>query len=228
MKKIIVTGCSSGIGFYLAESLSKSDYKVIGLARNEPKEKYNFEFQTCDVRNLTSVKSFFSKIRREKDVFGLLNVAGVASMNLLATTPEKTIIDIVNTNLIGTIFCTKEIIPAFISSKSGRIINFSSFAVKIGIKGECVYVASKAGVEGFTRSIARELASFNVTVNCISPGPVKTNLTKNVPKSYIDKVIDHQIINEQCNEEDILNCVKIILNPKSDKITGENFTIGGF
>ena len=57
MKKIIVTGCSSGIGFYLAESLSKSDYKVIGLARNEPKEKYNFEFQTCDVRNLTSVKS---------------------------------------------------------------------------------------------------------------------------------------------------------------------------
>jgi len=228
MKKIIVTGCSSGIGFYLAESLSKSDYKVIGLARNEPKEKCNFEFQTCDVRNLSSVKSFFSKIRREKDVFGLLNIAGIASMNLLATTPDETISNIVNTNLIGTIFCTKEIIPAFISSKCGRIINFSSFAVKIGIKGESVYVASKAGVEGFTRSIARELASFNVTVNCISPGPVKTKLTRNVPKSYIDKVIDLQIINKQCNEEDILNCVNLILNPKSDKITGENFTIGGF
>lgn len=228
MKKIIVTGCSSGIGFYLAENLSKSDYKVIGLARNEPKEKYNFEFQTCDVRNLISVNSFFSKIKKDKDIFGLLNVAGIASMNLLITTPEKTINNIINTNLIGTIFCTKEIIPAFASSKNGRIINFSSLAVKIGIQGESVYVASKAGVEGFTRSIARELAPFNVTVNCISPGPIKTNLTSKVPTSYIDKVIDQQIINKQCNKEDILNCVKIILNPKADKITGENFTIGGF
>ena len=64
MKKIIVTGCSSGIGFYLAESLSKSDYKVIGLARNEPKEKYSFDFEKCDVRDFSSVKKFFSKIKK--------------------------------------------------------------------------------------------------------------------------------------------------------------------
>ena len=106
----------------------------------------------------------------------MLNVAGVASMNLLLSTPEETVRNIVNTNLIGTIFCTREIIPAFVRSKAGRIINFSSLAVKIGLQGESVYVASKAGVEGFSRSIARELASFNVTVNCISPGPVKTIL----------------------------------------------------
>ena len=228
MKKIIVTGCSSGIGFYLAENLNKFGYQVIGLARNEPKEKYNFIFEKCDVRNLNSVKSFFSKVKKDTDIYGLLNVAGVAAMNLLVTTPEETINNIINTNLTGTIYCTKEIIPCFVKSKTGRIINFSSFAVKIGLQGESVYVASKAGVEGFTRSIARELAPFNVTVNCISPGPIKTKLTNKVPSSYIDKVIQQQIINKQCTKEDVLKSVKLILNPESDKITGENFVIGGF
>ena len=228
MKKIIVTGCSSGIGFYLAENLNKSGYQVIGLARNEPKEKYNFIFEKCDVRNLNSVKSFFSKVKKDTDVYGLLNVAGVATMNLLVTTPEETISNIISTNLTGTIYCTKEMIPCFVKSKTGRIINFSSFAVKIGLQGESVYVASKAGVEGFTRSIARELAPFNVTVNCISPGPIKTKLTNKVPSSYIDKVIQQQIINKQCTKEDIFKSVKLILNLESDKITGENFVIGGF
>ena len=127
MKKIIVTGCSSGIGFYLAENLNKSGYQVIGLARNEPKEKYNFIFEKCDVRNLGSVKSFFSKVKKDKDIYGLINVAGVASMNLLISTPEETINNIINTNLIGTIYCIKEVIPCFVRSKEGRIINFSSF-----------------------------------------------------------------------------------------------------
>ena len=95
MKKIIVTGCSSGIGFYLAENLNKSGYQVIGLARNEPKEKYNFIFEKCDVRNLNSVKSFFSKVKKDTDIYGLLNVAGVAAMNLLVTTPEETISNII-------------------------------------------------------------------------------------------------------------------------------------
>ena len=149
-------------------------------------------------------------------------------MNLLVTTPEETISNIISTNLTGTIYCTKEMIPYFVKSKTGRIINFSSFAVKIGLQGESVYVASKAGVEGFTRSIARELAPFNVTVNCISPGPIKTKLTNKVPSSYIDKVIQQQIINKQSTKEDIFKSVKLILNPESDKITGENFVIGGF
>ncbi len=228
MKKIIVTGCSSGIGFYLADNLTKFNYEVIGLSRNEPSKKYNFNFEKCDVRDFSSVSNFFSKIKKDKDIYALLNVAGVASMNLLLSTPEETVRNIVNTNLIGTIFCTREIIPAFVRSKAGRIINFSSLAVKIGLQGESVYVASKAGVEGFSRSIARELASFNVTVNCISPGPVKTRLTEKVPKTYIDKVMQQQIMTDQCTEEDILNCVKLILDSKSDKITGENFIIGGF
>tara|TARA_B100001013_G_scaffold337261_1_gene257233 strand:- start:596 stop:1045 length:450 start_codon:yes stop_codon:yes gene_type:complete len=149
-------------------------------------------------------------------------------MNLLVSTPEETINNIINTNLIGTIYCVKEVIPCFVRSRVGRIINFSSFAVKVGLQGESVYVASKAGIEGFTRSIARELAALNVTVNCISPGPIQTKLTSKVPSSYIDKIIQQQIINKQCSKEDILKCTKLILSEESDKITGENFVIGGF
>ena len=140
MKKIIVTGCSSGIGFYLADNLTKFNYEVIGLSRNEPSKKYNFNYEKCDVRDFSSVSNFFSKIKKDKDIYALLNVAGVASMNLLLSTPEETVRNIVNTNLIGTIFCTREIIPAFVRSKAGRIINFSSLAVKIGLQGESVYV----------------------------------------------------------------------------------------
>tara|TARA_B100001105_G_scaffold147585_1_gene118331 strand:- start:2027 stop:2713 length:687 start_codon:yes stop_codon:yes gene_type:complete len=228
MSKVIVTGCSSGIGYYLAENIIKSGYKVIGLARNEPKEKYSFDFEKCDVRDFSSVKKFFSKIKKDNDVYALLNVAGVASMNLLFSTPKETIDNIISTNLIGTIYCVKEAMPCFVKSRVGRIINFSAFAVKIGLQGESVYVASKAGVEGFTRSIARELAPLNVTVNCISAGPIKTKLTSKVPASYIEKIIQQQIINKQCDKEDILKCVKLILSEDSNKITGENFIIGGY
>ena len=155
-------------------------------------------------------------------------MAGVASMNLLFSTPKETIDNIISTNLIGTIYCVKEAMPCFVKSRVGRIINFSAFAVKIGLQGESVYVASKAGVEGFTRSIARELAPLNVTVNCISAGPIKTKLTSKVPASYIEKIIQQQIINKQCDKEDILKCVKLILSEDSNKITGENFIIGGY
>ena len=228
MKKVIITGCSSGIGYFLAENLNQSEFQVIGLSRNEPEEKYNFNYEQCDVRNISSVKNFFSKIKKDKNIYALINVAGIASMNLLISTPVETINNIISTNLTGSILCIKEIIPCFVRSKVGRIINFSSFAVQIGLQGESVYVASKAGIEGFTRSVARELAPFNVTVNCISPGPIATKLTSKVPSSYINKVVQQQIINKQCSENDILNCVKIILSSESDEITGENFTIGGY
>ena len=186
------------------------------------------ENKVCHELKIESLPVFFSKIKKDNDVYALLNVAGVASMNLLFSTPKETIDNIISTNLIGTIYCVKEAMPCFVKSRVGRIINFSAFAVKIGLQGESVYVASKAGVEGFTRSIARELAPLNVTVNCISAGPIKTKLTSKVPASYIEKIIQQQIINKQCDKEDILKCVKLILSEDSNKITGENFIIGGY
>ena len=126
MKKIIVTGCSQGIGLFIANELTKLNYDVYGISRKKPKSDYNFNFIECDVSNSENVKNVFSEFRKDKEIYSLINVAGIASMNLLVSTPDETIKRIIETNLLGTIYCTKAIIPPMIRSKIGRIINFTS------------------------------------------------------------------------------------------------------
>ena len=94
-------------------------------------------------------------------------------MNLAITTPFKKVNEIIQTNLIGTIYSSQIFSPLLIKAGFGRIINFSTIAVNLGLQGESVYVASKAGVEAFSRVLAKELASFRITVNCIAPGQSK-------------------------------------------------------
>ena len=98
MKKIIVTGCSQGIGLFIANELLKLDYEVYGISRNKPTSEFKFNFIKCDVSNSDSVKEIFSKFRRDPNVYALLNVAGIASMNLLISTPEDTIKRTIETN----------------------------------------------------------------------------------------------------------------------------------
>ena len=148
-------------------------------------------------------------------------------MNLLLSTPDETIKRIIETNLLGTIYCTKAIIPSMIKSKNGRIINFSSIAVNIGAKGEASYIASKGGVEAFSRSIARELSPANITVNTVSPAFIKTRLSAGLSETIKKTVIERQIIESECSLSDVFDCIKIILSPESQKITGEIFNIGG-
>ena len=227
MKKIIVTGCSQGIGLFVANELLKLDYEVYGISRKKPTSEFKFNFIECDVSNSESVKEVFLKFRRDLDVYALINVAGVASMNLLMSTPDNTIKRIIETNLLGSIYCTKAIIPPMIKSKMGRIINFSSIAVRIGAKGEATYIASKGGVEAFSRSIARELSPANITVNTISPAYIETRLSSSLPATIKKTVIERQIIESEGSLSDVFDCVKLILSPESKKITGEIFNIGG-
>jgi len=227
MKKIIVTGCSQGIGLFIANELTKLNYDVYGISRKKPKSDYNFNFIECDVSNSETVKNVFSKFRKDKEVYSLINVAGIASMNLLVSTPEETIKRIIETNLLGTIYCTKAIIPPMIRSKIGRIINFTSIAVRIGAKGEATYIASKGGVEAFSKSIARELSPANITVNTISPAFIETQLSSGLSSTIKKTVIERQIIESECSLSDVFDCVKMILSEESKKITGEIFNIGG-
>ena len=227
MKKIIVTGCSQGIGLFVANELVKLNYEVFGISRKKPTSEFKFNFIECDISNSESVKEVFSIFRRDIDVYALINVAGVASMNLLMSTPDNTIKRIIETNLLGSIYCTKAIIPPMIKSKMGRIINFSSIAVKIGAKGEATYIASKGGVEAFSRSIARELSPANITVNTISPAFIETRLSSTLPATIKKTVIERQIIESECSLSDVFDCIKLILSPESKKITGEIFNIGG-
>ena len=157
----------------------------------------------------------------------MINVAGIASLNLALSTPESISRKIIETNLLGTIFTNQIFAPMIIKAGGGRIINFSTIAVQLGLKGESIYIASKAGVEGFTRVFAKEVASFNVTVNCIAPGPIKTDLLRGVTDKQIQKIVDQQAITTTFVPSDVVKTIKLLLSENSSNITGQVIHIGG-
>ena len=175
MDAVVVTGASRGLGAHCALRMHERGYRVVGLARKPPKDT-PFEMRVADVADSASVTAALGDLRRDKTVYALINAAGIASMNLVITTPPETVRRIIETNLIGTIFCCQAIAPAMVKRGGGRIINFSTLGVPLAIKGEAVYIASKAGIEGFSRAFAREMAPHGVTVNTIAPGPIETAL----------------------------------------------------
>ena len=223
---IIVTGGSRGIGKSITEYLVDKGEKVITLSRS--KDVNNPNHFSCDITDYESLKKIYKKLNSDKETIkALINCAGIASMNLALTTPPDIIEKVIKTNLLGTIFCSQIFAPLLIRNKGGRIINFSTIAVSIGLKGESVYVASKAGVEAFSRVLSRELSSFNITVNCIAPGPVKTNLLNGISDEQIKKVIKYQIIEKEMETIDIVKIVKILLEEDSSNITGQVLHVGG-
>jgi 3-oxoacyl-[acyl-carrier protein] reductase len=180
-----------------------------------------------DVTDAESIARSLGDVRKDRSVFGLVNAAGIASMNLVVTTPAETVRRIIETNLIGTILCCQAIAPSLIRRKTGRIVNFSTLGVPLAIKGEAVYIASKAGVEAFTRVFAREMAPHGVTVNTIAPGPIDTDLLAKVPRSNIDEVVSRQIVPRQATPEDVWNILSILLSPESSMVSGQTIHVGG-
>jgi 3-oxoacyl-[acyl-carrier protein] reductase len=174
------------------------------------------------------VKQLVQGLKREKVIVnGLINAAGIASMNLAVTTPAQVSQRLINVNLLGTIFCCQLIAPMMARQNEGSIINFSTIAVPLGLKGESVYVASKSGVEGFSRSFAREMADFNVKVNCIAPGPIDTNLLKGITSSQISQIVARQIIPKQFTPDDVSDLVELLIDPRASSLSGQVLSVGG-
>ena len=223
---IVVTGASRGLGRSICDRLIEKNIDVFGMARNV--NEVPFASMSCDVSSYESVKGVVRQLKRDGvKVTGLVNAAGIASMNLAVTTPQSVSQKIINTNLLGTIYCCQLIAPLMLRAKQGSIINFSTIAVALGLKGESIYAASKAGVEGFTRSFAREMADFNVTVNCIAPGPIDTNLLKGITPEQINKIVSQQIIPRQFSPDSVADLVELLLDSRSNSLSGQVLHVGG-
>lgn len=223
---IVVTGASKGLGRAICERLLSKGIDVFGLARDV--SLVPFPSMSCDVSSYEDVKQVAQVLKRGgKQVTGLINAAGIASMNLAVTTPPAMSRKIVETNLLGTIYCCQLLAPLIIRNKQGSIINFSTIAVALGLKGESIYAASKAGVEGFTRAFAREMSDFNVNVNCIAPGPIDTNLLKGITPSQIAKIVSQQIIPKQYTPDAVCDLVELLLDKKSNSLSGQVLHVGG-
>ena len=134
-----------------------------------------------------------------------MNAAGIASLNLAVLTPQEKVESIIRVNLMGTIFSCQAFSPLMILAKYGSIINFSSIAVSLSLSCEAVYAASKAGVESFSRTFAREMSGHGIRINCISPGPIDTALLKGVSEAQISNIIKNQIIQKKFTTSDICN-----------------------
>jgi 3-oxoacyl-[acyl-carrier protein] reductase len=223
---IVVTGASRGLGRAICERLVARGAEVLGVARDI--NNLPFSARSCDVSSYDEVRSLVRALKRGGvEIEGLVNAAGVASMNLALTTPPATSQRLININLLGTIYCCQLVAPLMIRKRIGSIINFSTIAVPLGLKGESVYAASKAGVEGFSRAFAREMADFNITVNCIAPGPIDTDLINGVTDSQINQIVERQIVPRQFGKDDVSDLVEVLLDPRARSLSGQVFHVGG-
>mgnify|MGYP003705932883 CR=1 FL=1 len=223
---IIITGANRGLGKAIAERLNYNGERVIGLVRSTG--DLDIDTFKCDVSNYQSVKNAAREIKAMKTpIKAFINVAGVASMNMAVTTDELTVQKLIQTNLVGTIYCCQLFAPIMLRHKNGIFINFSTIAVALALKGESIYAASKAGVEAFSRTFAREMSDFNIRVNCIAPGPIRTDLLRGVTDKQIEKITSQQVIPKQFQKSDVCDLIELLLDKKSSSLSGQTLNVGG-
>lgn len=223
---IVITGASKGLGEAIALRLIDAGHNVLGLARDT--SNMSFDGIDCDVSDYQSVKAAARQVKKAGEPLeAVINAAGVASMNMAVTTDAATVQKLVQTNLVGTIYCCQLFAPMMLRQKQGSFINFSTIAVALGLKGESVYAASKAGVEAFSRTFAREMADFNVRVNCIAPGPIKTDLLRGISDAQIEKIVSQQVLPKGFEKSDVCDLVEMLLDKKSASLSGQVLNVGG-
>ena len=226
---IVITGTRKGIGRYLAEKHLNAGARVIGCSRGEcDLEHENYRHHCLDVADETAVRKLFSATRKE---FGrldvLINNAGIASMNHAMLTPAKTVERVLSTNVMGTFLFCRDAAKLMQKNQTGRIVNFVTVAVPLKLDGEAIYAASKAAVATLTEVLAREFASFNITVNAVGPTPVKTDLIRSVPEDKIAALLKRQAIERFGEYRDIDNVIDFFISPASDFVTGQILYLGG-
>lgn len=222
----IVTGGKSGLGLSIVNTLRQKDLHVLTISRRiDNSDPFHIQ---ADATDYGSLKAAYRLIKKEYPYCkGLINCAGIASMNLALTTPFEITRQVIELNLIGTIYSCQVFSPLLIKKPNSRIINFSTIAVPLSLEGESIYVASKAGVEAFSKVLAKELSPFKTTVNVISPGPVKTNLLKGLSKEQIHNIVQRQIFKNELKSADIDDCILMLTSSLSNNLTGHVFNVGG-
>jgi len=228
-RTMIITGTRKGIGRHLVDHYMAQGWQVAGCSRGEmddaPDGYRHFCLDVADERAVTRM------VRAVASEYGrldcIINNAGIASMNHLLLTPLSTIQNVFNTNVFGTFILCREAAKAMLRAKQGRIINFATVATPLRLEGEAAYAASKAAVESLTQVMARELASYNITVNALGPTPIDTDLIRGVPKDKMDRLIDRQAVKRMGTFDDVTNVLDFFLRDESAFVTGQVLYLGG-
>lgn len=240
-KCAIITGGTKGIGKAIAVSLSKEGYDLvvtyINTLSDEEKNEFLSEitdsncqvtFVGADVTNVEDCSLVVEKaIEFADDIAILVNNAGITKDNLLLKMTTDDFKEVIDTNLVGSFNMMKAVSKKMIKQKYGRIVNISSVIGEIGNAGQANYAASKAGLIAMSKSIARELASRNITVNCVAPGFIQTRMTDVLDEKTVDQ-IKAQIPSKKLGQaEDVANAVTFLASPASSYITGQVINVCG-
>ena len=232
---VFVTGVSRGLGLAIARRLVAEGHRVVGLGRTlSPDyaalmEEHPGEvvFETLDISDLAAIPDRARELLKAyRPVWGLVNNAGIGLDGVLATQHQTDIDRVLATNLTGPIALTKYVSRSMLARGEGRIVNISSIIASTGFHGLSVYAASKAGLEGFTRSLSRELGKMNITVNCVAPGYMETEMTTGLAGEKLESVRRRAPLG-LARVEDAAGAVAYLLGPDGARITGTVLTVDG-
>lgn len=225
----LITGTRKGIGFALAEHLLSTGWTVVGCSRKKAEiQSANYHHYCLDITDEKAIVHMVRQVKRKiAPIHALINNAGIASMNHILLTPTQTCRSLFETNVVGSFTILRECAKQMSKQNKGRIINLSSVAVPFNLEGESIYAASKAAIESLTRTAARELGPYGITVNAIGPTPIDTDLIRTVPKEMVAELIRRQTIQRAGTTADIANCVDFFLRDESEFVTGQTLYLGG-
>lgn len=234
MKTVLVTGGTRGIGFACVEKFSAEGWNVALLYKNsdtqaeEISRKMNAFCVKCDVSSSTEVKEAVDIIIEK---FGhidvLVNNAGISHSGLIQDMSDKDWSDVLGTNLSSVFFLSREIIPTMLRNGYGCIINITSMWGITGASCEVAYSASKAGVIGFTKALAKELAPSNIRVNAVAPGAIMTDMMREYSSDDIDAIADETPLGRLGTAKNIADAVFFLSSDSSEFITGEVLNVNG-
>ena len=237
-KVALVTGASRGIGAAIADDLGRYDITVVGTATTQAgADKISERFAEKNISgrgmvlNVTELESIDGLLKAIGAEFGaptiLVNNAGITKDNILMRMKEDEWMDVVNTNLNAVFRLSKACVRVMTKARWGRIINISSVVGSMGNGGQSNYSATKAGVEGFSRALAKELGSRSITVNSVAPGFIDTDMTKELPEANKQSMLNQIPLARLGSPDEIASVVSFLAGEAAGYITGETIHVNG-